>query len=490
MNTARLSWVLGAVLAYLLGMGVFLAKMAYGLALLWIALPFILLILNSAIRSFDRFMMVLVFFIPLSVSIKDLGYGIGASLPVEGFVALASLFLGFNFLRDTRIDTRILRHPVSLAILLQLAWILVTAMTSTFHEASYKFLVSRLSYLLVFYIGFMLLFQDWRQVLRFNWMYMLGLVPVTLFAIYRLSGWGFARRHSPEMPKPFFDDHTIFGACIAMLLPLAFLLFWHRKLVLREVRSRAWIWVVLPVLSLGLALSFSRAAWLTIIVAAAFSVVMRLRVPFVALALLVGLGGTVAYLNQEQLVARMESNEADSEEGVLEAAQSAANLATDESNQERVNRWASAYRMYLEKPLFGFGPATYERTYAGYQYSPQMTRISTKHGDRGDAHSEYMTALSEQGLPGLVIHVFLLAVIFATGMRVSYRAQDYRIRILAQGILLGFLTYLIHGGVNSFLELDKAASLVWATAAMLVAMDIWHLGPLPQEAEDQLVESA
>lgn len=484
MNTRRMAWVGGAVLAYLLVMGLLLAKLLYSLALLWTGFPLLLLIGSSVVRRFEAFMMVLVFFIPVSVSIKNMGYGYGASLPVEGFVAIAALVLGFNFLRDTRIDARLWRHPVSLAILLQLLWIVMTTLTSTSHEVSIKFLVSRLSYLLVFYLGFMLLFRDWRKILRFNWMYMLGLMPVTIYAIYRLSGWGFARKHSPEMPKPFFDDHTVFGACIAMLLPLAFLLYWHRRELLVELRSRAWIWVVLPVMSLGLALSFSRAAWLTIVVAAGFSLVMRWRVPFAALALLVCLGAGAAYLNREALVARMESNEADSEEGVFEAAQSAANLATDESNQERVNRWASAWRMYEARPWMGFGPATYERNYAAYQYTTQMTRISTRNGDRGDAHSEYLTALSEQGLPGLLIHLFLLGVIFATGMRVSYRAQDLRIRILAQGILLGFLTYLIHGGVNSFLDIDKAASLVWAMAAMLVAMDLWHLGPMIKQSPE------
>lgn len=477
MNTLRQVWVWGAILAYLLVMGALLAAMEYALAMLWVGFPPLLLIVNSAVRRFEAFMMVLVFFIPLSVSIKDLGGGYGASLPVEGFVALAALVLGFNFLRDARIDVRILRHPVSLVILLQLVWIVVTALTSTSNETSFKFLISRLSYLLVFYLGFMLLFQDWRQIRRFNWMYMLGMVPVTLFAIYRLSGWGFARKHSPEMPKPFFDDHTIFGACIAMVLPLCFYLFWHRKRLLAEVASRAWIWVLLPTLVAGLALSFSRAAWLSIVIAIGFAGVLRLRVPFAVLALLFCLGGGAAYFNQEQLLERMETNKADSDEGVLEAAQSAANLATDESNQERVNRWASAYRMYEAKPLFGFGPATYERNYAAYQFTPDMTRISTRKGDRGDAHSEYFTALSEQGMPGLLIHVLLLATIFATGMRACYRADDPRVRILAQGVLLGFLTYIIHGGVNSFLDIDKAASLVWAMAAMLVAIDIWHTRP-------------
>jgi putative inorganic carbon (hco3(-)) transporter len=464
-----------AILAYVLVMAVLLAYMAYGWATLWVIFPLGLLIVVKAVVAFDAFLMVMVFFIPVSISIKDLGNGYGVSLPVEGFVAIAALILGFNFLRNFQLERRIVLHPVSLAILLYLFWIVITAFNSLSNEVSFKLLIARLSYILVFFLGFLLLFRDWRNILRFNWMYMLGLIPATVYAIYRLSGWGFARKHSPEMSKPFYDDHTVFGACIAMLLPLAFYLFLHRKTLLAEVNSRRWIWIVLPVLSLGLTFSFSRAAWLSIVIAALFSVVLRLRIPFTVIASVLLLGGGVAYFNQDLLLARMESNKADSDSGVLEAAQSAANLATDESNKERLNRWACAWRMYQEHPWMGFGPGTYEKFYAGYQSSTQTTRISTWNGDRGDAHSEYLTALSEQGLPGLVIHLILLATIFATGMRVCYQAEDPRIRILATGILLGFLTYLIHGGVNSFLDIDKAASLVWGVAAMLVALECWHL---------------
>ena len=93
-------------------------------------------------------------------------------------------------------------------------------------------------------------------------------------------------------------------------------------------------------------------------------------------------------------------------------------------------------------------------------------------GDRGDAHSEYLTALSEQGWPGLVIWVSLLLLILRSGMRIVYHAREEQVRQLGKVILLGLLTYFIHGFVNSFLDLDEAAVLFWGMSVIVVILDI------------------
>jgi len=51
-------------------------------------------------------------------------------------------------------------------------------------------------------------------------------------------------------------------------------------------------------------------------------------------------------------------------------------------------------------PVFGFGPGTYQFEYGPYQHSTEKTLISTNFGDRGNAHSEYIGPLAEEGLPG------------------------------------------------------------------------------------------
>jgi hypothetical protein len=40
------------------------------------------------------------------------------------------------------------------------------------------------------------------------------------------------------------------------------------------------------------------------------------------------------------------------------------------------------------------------------------------------------------------------------------------------GILLGFVSYLIHGFFNFFLDTDKSSALFWGMLAMLVIYDV------------------
>ena len=101
-----------------------------------------------------------------------------------------------------------------------------------------------------------------------------------------------------------------------------------------------------------------------------------------------------------------------------------------------------------------------------------MTRISSREGDRGDAHSEYLTLLSEQGTPALVIWLGLILLVIRSGLRVAYRAREPGVQRLGRALLLGLLTYFLHGAVNSFLDLDEAASLFWGMLAMLLLLDI------------------
>ena len=78
-------------------------------------------------------------------------------------------------------------------------------------------MAARMIYLLIFYFGFGYLFREYRNLDRFIRAYGNGLTPVMLNSILVLSILGFKRNMSPVMAEPFFDDHTVFGACIAGL---------------------------------------------------------------------------------------------------------------------------------------------------------------------------------------------------------------------------------------------------------------------------------
>ena len=98
----------------------------------------------------------------------------------------------------------------------------------------------------------------------------------------------------------------------------------------------------------------------------------------------------------------LEQNRVESSGELSEHVQSISNISTDQSNLERLNRWSCAIRMWKDKPLFGFGPGTYQFEYGRYQRSYEKTRISTDFGTMGNAHSEYLGPLAEGGVFGLL----------------------------------------------------------------------------------------
>jgi O-antigen ligase len=76
--------------------------------------------------------------------------------------------------------------------------------------------------------------------------------------------------------EPLFKDHTSYGAVLAMFFPVSIgLLFLKKKSPLVTFL----IYSALFILTIGLVLSYTRAAWVSVVVALALFVIMMLRIP-------------------------------------------------------------------------------------------------------------------------------------------------------------------------------------------------------------------
>jgi O-antigen ligase len=130
--------------------------------------------------------------------------------------------------------------------------------------------------------------------------------------------------------------------------------------------------------------------------------------------------------------------------------------------------------MFEERPVLGFGPGTYQFLYAPYQKSSMKTVISTNFGNKGNAHSEYLGPLCEQGLIGALIVLTLVLAVMFLGYRLVYTVKNKSMKILTISILMGMSTYFVHGFLNNFLDTDKASVPFWGFLAMLVCIDIYY----------------
>jgi O-antigen ligase len=161
-------------------------------------------------------------------------------------------------------------------------------------------------------------------------------------------------------------------------------------------------------------------------------------------------------------------------ESFNERFQSAANVSTDASNLERINRWSCAISMFKERPIFGYGPGTYAFEYAPFQEPENLTIISTNFGDLGNAHSEYLGSLSEMGIFGLLTFMAVVIAIFYSAITLyhQYPKSDRKNRTIVMGIILALTTYFSHAFLNNFLDTDKAAVPIWGMCAMLIVMGL------------------
>ncbi|MEO8760877.1 MAG: hypothetical protein ABI388_06505, partial [Bacteroidia bacterium] len=109
-------------------------------------LPALVALLLLAFFSFDTFVFSIVFFTPLALTLRELGINseVDLSLPTEPFMAGVLLLLPIYQLYGKIIDKKILRHPVTIIIFLQVAWMAFTCITSEMPLVSFKYLIARL----------------------------------------------------------------------------------------------------------------------------------------------------------------------------------------------------------------------------------------------------------------------------------------------------------------------------------------------------------
>ena len=112
--------------------------------------------------------------------------------------------------------------------------------------------------------------------------------------------------------------------------------------------------------------------------------------------------------------------------------------------------------------------------YAPFQLEREKTEISTNAADRGNAHSEYIGPLVESGVLGSISFLAIVIYTIITGVRNWTRVRNRKVRILSLSLLLGLITYYLHGLLNNFLDTDKASALFWAFTAAIVAIDVYH----------------
>jgi O-antigen ligase len=90
----------------------------------------------------------------------------------------------------------------------------------------------------------------------------------------------------------------------------------------------------------------------------------------------------------------------------------------------------------------------------------------------GNAHSEYLGALAEMGVMGMVSFIGIVVAIFFSMITLYNKLplSETKNRVLVMGMIAATTTYFVHAFLNNFLDTDKAAIPIWAMCAMVIVM--------------------
>ena len=410
---------------------------------------------------------------PISIPVYIEVLSLKLSFPSEFITVLLIITMGSSYFINEKLEKKIIFHPISILLLSDLFFTLIAATFSTMPLISFKRLLLKIGFIAIYYFVFSHWYKKSEKRSSLFFLYAIGLI----YPIYSTLKWhslqDFSVASSFAMPQPFFSDHTIYGACLAFVLP--FLFTW---LVMKYKEKSNWF---IPVLLLTILiftaeiLAYSRAAWISLLVIVLFRFLLnfKLKINHIIIALTLMTAG-VAY-NYDNLYdsIRQQDQQKEEKENLTNHLSTVTNLQTDASNLERINRWTCAYRMFAERPFVGFGPGTYQFQYGQFQSVDLMTRISTNEGNRGHAHSEYFTYLAEVGIFGLLVFLTLVLYSIHIGLKCYYFfQQDKTKRMLIFGALGGLITFYVHGLFNGFIDYEKMAILVYGSLAILITFDI------------------
>ncbi len=410
--------------------------------------------------------------LPFSLEIGLFG-GLSLDVPSEPLMlALTACVAGALALGTGRLAPREWRHPLLFILALMLLWTATDALFSVNTTKSVKYLLAKTWYITPFLLGTLLVVRRPHETWRFAAVYAAGACLGVLYVAARHATKGFSFEGINWALHPFFRNHVIYATMLALLVPFVLMALRATQSGLARLAWR----VALLVLLFGLLTSYTRASILSLPIAGLFYGVVRLRLTrVVLLAVAVGVTVAVSYVATGDRFMQYRPNY---EHTVFNGQNFGKHLEAtykmqDVSGMERVYRWVAAARMIADKPLVGSGAATFYPEYKRYTVKSFRTYVSDN-PEKSTTHNYFLLQLAEQGIPGFLLFVALVATALLTAERLYHRtAGRPEIRRVVLAAMLSLVVIIFHLTLNELVEVDKIGPVFFICLALLVRADTW-----------------
>ncbi|MCB0520662.1 MAG: O-antigen ligase family protein [Lewinellaceae bacterium] len=432
--------------------------------------PALALVAYLAVVDFKKLFYLLFFFIPLTVEVW-LPNGTVTDVPTEMMMVMMMFIYFLYVLRQGKVmEAGFLKHPISLMLLLHLAWMFFAVAFSEAFIISFKFFLAKIWYVTTFFFLAGTLMRTEDDVKAITWTLIGPLCFTILFVTAKHATYGFTFADINHAVGPFYRNKVAYACTLTILVPFVWITrHWYRRY--------SWKWLLLTgailLMLLGIQLSYTRAAYVTLLLAIGTYYVIQWRLmkmavigaAFFGVLLVYNEVKDNAYLDQKPTYEKTITHDKFSD--LL----SATTKGRDVSTMERVYRWVAGGHMIADKPGLGFGPGTFTTFYKEFTVTGFTTYVSANLEGSG-IHCYYLMTAVEQGIVGALIFIALVFVVLLKGETIYHQTSNPARRRV---VMIAMLTTVIIDGLllmNDLVETDKIGSFFFLCMALLVNADL------------------
>jgi len=457
-------WILGSIILVV----VFAAIAAEAYFLL--ALPILIVGGWITLVDYKKIFYLLFISIPISIDVALPG-GLALNVFTEPLQILLSVIAIILILKDGKsIDKRYITHPISITLLIHLAWIGVSTMFSGDYVVSIKYVLAKIWFILPSFYLTIKLIRSVDDVKKVIWCFLLPLLFTITVILIRHAAIGFSFDGVNYILGPFYSNHVLYASTIAIGFPFVWILR-------RWYPTYSFLWWFLMgsfvVMMVAIYLSYTRATMASVFIVFGMYFIVKWRwsrqafsIGMLALfSLFFWLGNQNNFMNYTPNFERTITHH--SFDNLLEATL----RGQDISLAERYYRWIAGLYMVGDHLVMGSGPSTFYNEYKSYTLSSFKTYVSDNEEHSG-IHNYFLMLLVEQGVPGLLFFILFSYILFAEGERIYHRQTDPQSRdvVLAAIFSLSIIYSLLV--INDMVEADKIGAMFFFAAGLLVKFDL------------------
>lgn len=433
-------------------------------------IPAFLILAYLTIVDFRKVFFLLLICIPLSTEFY-FPNGLATDLPTEPLMIGLMMVYGIYVLRHGReMDSNFIRHPLAVILSLHLFWIFATSISSSLFIVSLKFSLAKLWYITVFFFMAGSIIKRERDFKTFFWCILIPLMFTVAIVLVRHAAYGFTFDTVAKTLSPFYRNHVNYAALLALFIPFVwFARQWYPSYSFKRMSIN----VILLVLLLAIQLSYTRTAYVTLVIAVGAYFVIHFKLVKVALlaSILVAVFGFLYLANNNTYMEYAPDYEHTVVHKKFDNLVEATVAGEDISTMERFYRWIAGLHMIQDKPVVGYGPGNFYNFYKSYTVSSFETYVSDNPEQSG-IHSYFLLMMVEQGIPGMLIFMALSFYSLIKGERIYHESKSITRKGIVMGAMLSLIVINAFLLINDMIETDKMGSFFFMNLAIIINVDL------------------